>query len=621
MRRGWRALLASGAVVVYVAACSSSGGDDGSSGGASDDAGNDFTVDGGASCSRLTMPCPNGGPCKGAEDCQSGLCTSGKCQAIAATCTNGSRDGTETDVDCGGTSCPACADGKACTAPADCVDGVCNGTCQPPSCTDAIQNGAETGVDCGGGTCPACADGSGCKSGTDCTSGSCSPMKVCLAPSCTDMVKNGDETGTDCGGSCTTKCEPGSGCKTDADCNNVRCDVGKTNLCLPPSSSDGLQNGTETDVDCGGGAPTNAQPCALGKKCGAADANCTTKACNYAGKCVESPSCKVQHGGDTCGPPGATESCCISLPAPGLPQNPYNGVAVTTTTIDKYNITAGRFRAFVTATGGDIRTWITSHTPAWWNATWTQYLPSTLDNFSYGAPAAPPNGNSLYTWMGPYVYPPGATGANEGCYIKGIGARTYRLPDAINTAFGDEQDYTPDFDDERALNCVTALLLAAFCAWDGGHMPTHQQIDYLWTGALPWGTAPAGGYDQAYGMDPMGTFGKQIFTNGQAPQVAPFTPDLHANWNYNYWGGALQAKTDYSIFISPPGRFPLGNGKYGHADLGGNVFNVTDIDGTNVYWSRGGSWQGHGIPFTGVGSNINPPATNKYWAMGGRCAR
>jgi hypothetical protein len=230
-------------------------------------------------------------------------------------------------------------------------------------------------------------------------------------------------------------------------------------------------------------------------------------------------------------------------------------------------------------------------------------------------------GSSLYEWMGPYVYPPGATGANEGCYIKGNGARSFRLPDGINADFGDEQDYTQDFDDERALNCVTAYIIAAFCAWDGGHMPTRQQIDYLWASSMPWaGGAPAGGYNQAYGMDPMGTFGTEVFTSGPS-KAAPFTPDLHANWNYNYWGGAQINKTDYTIYIAPPGRFPLGNGKYGHADLGGSVFNATDINGTNVYWSRSGSWQGHNIPFTGAGSWINPAATNKYWAMGGRCAR
>ena len=53
-----------------------------------------------------------------------------------ATCTDGIQNGTETGVDCGGTSCNPCGAGS-------------------PSCTDGIQNGSEDGIDCGGG-CPPC---------------------------------------------------------------------------------------------------------------------------------------------------------------------------------------------------------------------------------------------------------------------------------------------------------------------------------------------------------------------------------------------------------------------------------------------------------------------------------
>ncbi|MCL2726363.1 MAG: hypothetical protein FWD69_18230, partial [Polyangiaceae bacterium] len=62
---------------------------------------------------------------------------------------------------------------------------------------------------------------------------------------------------------------------------------------------------------------------------------------------------------------------------------------------------------------------------------------------------------------------------------------------------------------------------------------------------------------------------------------------------YNYWGGADMVATDYSIFISPPGRFPSGNSATGHADLGGNVFDATyptSGDGSSpVLWSHSGS--------------------------------
>jgi len=36
------------------------------------------------------------------------------------------RDGTETDVDCGGGSCPKCVNGKACLQDYDCQSGNCN---------------------------------------------------------------------------------------------------------------------------------------------------------------------------------------------------------------------------------------------------------------------------------------------------------------------------------------------------------------------------------------------------------------------------------------------------------------------------------------------------------------
>ncbi|HSN97192.1 MAG TPA: hypothetical protein VLS89_02805 [Candidatus Nanopelagicales bacterium] len=41
------------------------------------------------------------------------------------------------------------------------------------SCTDALQNGAETDVDCGGGSCPPCDAGQRCDGDADCASGTC----------------------------------------------------------------------------------------------------------------------------------------------------------------------------------------------------------------------------------------------------------------------------------------------------------------------------------------------------------------------------------------------------------------------------------------------------------------
>ena len=50
---------------------------------------------------------------------------------------------------------------------------VANAAAPTPTCTDGIQNQDETDVDCGGANCGACADGLMCLVNADCTSGSC----------------------------------------------------------------------------------------------------------------------------------------------------------------------------------------------------------------------------------------------------------------------------------------------------------------------------------------------------------------------------------------------------------------------------------------------------------------
>jgi len=141
-------------------------------------------------------------------------------------CTNGMQDGTETDVDCGGGSCPACAVGGQCVFDSDCSNSVCTaGTCTA-SCSDGIQDGAETGVDCGGGSCPACAAGQGCLVGSDCQTFVCSGG-LCAAPSCADGIKNGSETDVDCGGGTCPACSSGQTCAAGSDCVSLSCVAGQ----------------------------------------------------------------------------------------------------------------------------------------------------------------------------------------------------------------------------------------------------------------------------------------------------------------------------------------------------------------------------------------------------------
>jgi hypothetical protein len=158
---------------------------------------------------------------------------------VAFNCSTLTRIGAETDVGCGGPSCPACAVGKHCLVNSDCANTVCDvadagtlGVCEVPSCHDGMKDGQETDSDCGGPNCPACGDGLHCVTTTDCTSLVCTGL-VCQAPSCTDGVKNGTETDVDCGSGMCPSCIVGKQCVAATDCTSDICTMSTCNC--PPN--------------------------------------------------------------------------------------------------------------------------------------------------------------------------------------------------------------------------------------------------------------------------------------------------------------------------------------------------------------------------------------------------
>ncbi len=152
-----------------------------------------------------------------------------------AHCSNQAKDGNETDEDCGGPDCPACADLSDCLLPSDCQSANCvNNVCAPATCLDFIKNGNETDVDCGGANCGPCEDFQDCLTPSDCTSGVCH-IQICHAPDCNDGVTNGDETDTDCGGSCPGDCLFGQGCQDANDCIGPNC---TNSVCVCPDGMD-----------------------------------------------------------------------------------------------------------------------------------------------------------------------------------------------------------------------------------------------------------------------------------------------------------------------------------------------------------------------------------------------
>ena len=153
-----------------------------------------------------------------------------------------------------------------------CPTGACNATgmCVAPTCTDNMENGTETDVDCGGSCAPGstCDDGEGCAAGTDCDSGVCGGT-TCTAAACGDGVvqagemcddgnaTNGDGCDDGVGGTCRqTGCGNGTVAGTEIcdDGNNTNGD-GCDNNCTATACGNGVITGTEVcdDADLASG--------------------------------------------------------------------------------------------------------------------------------------------------------------------------------------------------------------------------------------------------------------------------------------------------------------------------------------------------------------------------------
>lgn len=94
-------------------------------------------------------------------------------------------------------------------------------------CNNGVLDASEADVDCGG-ECAACVDGSMCVMPVDCASMICE-SGACI--SCLDGIQNGDELAIDCGGPTCGGCPGGTPCTDDSLCASGDCDAG---MCTTP---------------------------------------------------------------------------------------------------------------------------------------------------------------------------------------------------------------------------------------------------------------------------------------------------------------------------------------------------------------------------------------------------
>jgi hypothetical protein len=166
------------------------------------------------------------------------VCYQVTCAPGFADCNGDASDGCETSLSTL-ENCGAC--GVACALPnasASCSAGACAlVSCDAGAhdCDGNPENGCDVGL---------CGQGQHCTSSGDCASFVCVGGQ-CAAPSCTDGVKNGDEVGVDCGGACAI---PETCNGQDDDCNgSIDEGLGST-ICGVGACQVMVQN-------CVGGAP------------------------------------------------------------------------------------------------------------------------------------------------------------------------------------------------------------------------------------------------------------------------------------------------------------------------------------------------------------------------------
>jgi formylglycine-generating enzyme required for sulfatase activity len=189
--------------------------------------------------------------------------------------------------------------------------------------------------------------------------------------------------------------------------------------------------------------------------------------------------------------------------------------------LDRYEVTVGRFRAFVEAGMGTRYSSPPSGAGAHpnlpgsgWDASWNTRLPTTTGELIAGLfqdlPQLP-----VHTWTD-----------------------------------------SPGLNEDRPINNLTWYEAMAFCIWDGGYLPTATEWNYAAAGgdqqrAYPWSSPPASltidGSYASYGDIP---------SNGDLSQARCFGD-----------GSPECAVTD----LIDVGTKPNGDGRWGQSDLSGNV--------------------------------------------------
>ncbi len=405
--------------------------------------------------------------------------------------------------------------------------------------------------------------------------------------------------------------------------------------------------------------------CQLGAAC-SQHADCASNACDYHGVCIADRSCVSYYGGASCGANeseigGTHESCCKTLPVSGYTDDAHPGKTVF---LDKYEITAGRMRAFVNAVIAemgkpDFKGWVALHRPATWDDSWTQFLPSdyegdtiTVNRLLAGDPRHLNDPNP-----GPGVIEPPATdpivntglnhqfngsaifadthGGNCGTYAGSYGLNTYWYPGNVLTTVGeasriDGHDTNGNVItaqnalDSKSLNCATNIMFQLLCSFDGGELSSSEVFDYITDSPTdrPLDVSGCGVQFSNHG-DLLGNItSTSVFTGGRcapaygglvnlffdAGQALP-VPGSPLNQNFYHYPDLGNSTSDKSWAIAAPGRMygdvvRISPGDEPWMDIAGNLTEAV-LETTNGSFTGKFSLRGQGVGFGSERSDLN----------------
>jgi formylglycine-generating enzyme len=467
----------------------------------------------------------------------------------------------------------------SCTSGAD-ASAVATGTAGCPCLAGELAcngNAQSETLTCTGGTwtvrtmCPA---GENCDSRVGNTQGTCAPLDTtCMGATPGQAVCSTPTTAVQCGPDLVSD-------TPIATCSNQACVNGACGGMCVPNARQCSGNGVET---CGADGQWHATM--------ACSESCTDGGCGTFPSCASGGAGAGNDCGGVDGGAG-TKDCCASFEVGGGTfDRSYDGVStsfmsqafpatVSGFRLDAYEVTVGRFRKFVSAVDLGWLPDAGSGKHAYLNGG------SGLANVGVDAGASEPgwsmswNSNlasSAPTWNSDLACP-------TGTWTPSAGA-----------------------DEHRPINCITWYEAYAFCIWDGGFLPSEAE----------WNYAASGGSDQ------------RVYP-WSSPPTATTIDCAHAN--YSPMGMTACSATGPNDVGS---ESPAGDGKYGQADLAGNVgewtldsnaeyvtpcadcSNVAPL--TSPVW-RGGSYSLVALALEASYRNTSLPAA-RDGSVGVRCGR